>query len=266
MFFWTDARLNVLQYRPRVEVHQMVATTEMSTHRPGRRTKLIDPDLLREALHCSRGIGIRQLARSLKVHHSTVYKNMKAHKISHEFSNVSSSELDHIIVQYKKQKPGSGLRFVTAHLRAQGLRIQRELVEESINRVDKLGTQLRKKQTVKRRVYFVPRPNHLWHMDGHHKLIRWGIVIHGIIDGFCRTVSSKSPMCSRYLTEYFQITGLKAGDNNRASSVFELYMDAIENFGCPSRCRGDRGGENVSVALYMIMARGPGRASYMWGS
>ncbi|KAF8835009.1 hypothetical protein BDN67DRAFT_913766, partial [Paxillus ammoniavirescens] len=36
--------------------------------------------------------------------------------------------------------------------------------------------------------YSVPRSNYLWHIDGHHKLIWWGIVIHGMIDGFCQTV------------------------------------------------------------------------------
>ncbi|KAG1733230.1 uncharacterized protein EDB91DRAFT_1057653, partial [Suillus paluster] len=37
--------------------------------------------------------------------------------------------------------------------------------------------------------YAVPRSNHLWHLDGHHKLILWGIVIDGLIDGYCRTES-----------------------------------------------------------------------------
>ncbi|KAI5986085.1 hypothetical protein F5J12DRAFT_728872, partial [Pisolithus orientalis] len=31
-------------------------------------------------------------------------------------------------------------------------------------------------------------PNALWHMDGHHKLIQWGIIIHGFINGFCHMV------------------------------------------------------------------------------
>ncbi len=26
----------------------------------------------------------------------------------------------------------------------------------------------------------------LWHIDGHHSLIRWGLVVHGGIDGFSR--------------------------------------------------------------------------------
>ena len=29
-------------------------------------------------------------------------------------------------------------------------------------------------------------PNSLWHIDGHHKLIRWRIITHGGIDGFSR--------------------------------------------------------------------------------
>jgi hypothetical protein len=30
----------------------------------------------------------------------------------------------------------------------------------------------------------------MWHLDGHHKLIRWGIVIHGFVDGYSRLVSN----------------------------------------------------------------------------
>ncbi|KAJ7580048.1 hypothetical protein C8J56DRAFT_795449, partial [Mycena floridula] len=43
---------------------------------------------------------------------------------------------------------------------------------------------------VKHKPYSVPCPNALWHMDGHHKMIHWGVVIHGIIDGFDRTMSA----------------------------------------------------------------------------
>lgn len=42
--------------------------------------------------------------------------------------------------------------------------------------------------TIRRRVYHVDGPNSLWHVDGHHKLIRWHMVIHGGIDGYSRTV------------------------------------------------------------------------------
>ncbi|KAJ7438360.1 hypothetical protein FB451DRAFT_1030898, partial [Mycena latifolia] len=82
----------------------------------------------------------------------------------------------------------SGLRYLRGHFRRHGLRIQRERVRLSLKRVDALGQALRTRLAIRRRRYTVPRPNYLWHCDGHHKLIWWGVVIHGFIDGFCRTV------------------------------------------------------------------------------
>lgn len=77
------------------------------------------------------------------------------------------------------------------HLRAtHSLRIQRHRVIASINRVDKLGQGMRQQvgKKISRRKYSVPRPNALWHIDGHHKLIAWGIVLHGVADGYTRKV------------------------------------------------------------------------------
>lgn len=73
-------------------------------------------------------------------------------------------------------------------LRRHGLRVQHRQVVESLRRVDRLGQVLHDRRVKRRRKYHVKRPNALWHVDGHHKLIRWGIVIHGFVDGFCRTV------------------------------------------------------------------------------
>ncbi|XP_055999166.1 uncharacterized protein LOC130047773 [Ostrea edulis] len=39
------------------------------------------------------------------------------------------------------------------------------------------------KQIIERRVYNVQEPNHLWHIDKNHKLIRWSLIIAGGIDG-----------------------------------------------------------------------------------
>jgi hypothetical protein len=59
---------------------------------------------------------------------------------------------------------------------------------------------------------------------------------------------------------------MRAVDNNKASTVLNLFLSAVEEHGCPSRCRGDRGGENIAVATYMTLVRGTNRGSYMWGS
>ncbi|KAF9455710.1 hypothetical protein BDZ94DRAFT_1179398, partial [Collybia nuda] len=71
------------------------------------------------------------------------------------------------------------------------LRIQKERVWQSLVRIDHLGQILQQHATekTKRRPYKVSRPNALWHIDGHHKLILWGIVVHGVINGYSQTVS-----------------------------------------------------------------------------
>ncbi|KAJ7599741.1 hypothetical protein C8J56DRAFT_759353, partial [Mycena floridula] len=60
--------------------------------------------------------------------------------------------------------------------------VQRRRVTASLKRVDNLGRALHDNQTIRQRKYSVKHPNSLWHLDGHHKLIRWGVVIHGFVD------------------------------------------------------------------------------------
>lgn len=87
-------------------------------------------------------------------------------------------------------------------------------------------------------------------MDGHHKLIRWRFVIHGGIDGFSR--------CIVYL---------HCSTNNKAETVVSLFLNAVQNFGVPSRVRSDMGTENVDIARYMLYHpnRGPNRGSMITG-
>jgi hypothetical protein len=59
---------------------------------------------------------------------------------------------------------------------------------------------------------------------------------------------------------------MRVSSSNTAQRVLELFLDAIKQFGCPSRVHGDRGSENVDLCTWMIMYRGPNRASFMWGT
>lgn len=115
------------------------------------------------------------------------------------FAELSDEELDQLTREYKTKKPTSGLRYLRGHFRRYGLRVQKERVRRSLKRVDALGQALRTRLAIRRRRYTVPRPNYLWHGDGHHKLIWWGVVIHGFIDGYCRTASYFSSPSFTYL-------------------------------------------------------------------
>lgn len=68
------------------------------------------------------------------------------------------------------------------------------------------------------------------------------------------------------MRRYSQVIALRASTNNTANTVLKLFLDAIQNYGVPSRMRGDRGGENMEVAVWMVKHRGAKRASFMWGS
>jgi hypothetical protein len=138
-----------------------------------------------------RNIYLSKLAKKLNISRDVLRREIQLSGIDRGFTDIADEELDRVIGNFllrKEHMTGSG--YVIGHIRSRGIKIPRRRIRASVNRVDRLGKVLRRnaRQKVSRRSYHVPRPNALWHMDGHHKLIAWGIVIHGCVDGFSRTV------------------------------------------------------------------------------
>ena len=79
-------------------------------------------------------------------------------------------------------------------------------------------------------MYGSPFPHHCWHIDGNHRLIRWGLVVHCSIDGFSRAC-----------------TFIHCSDNNKSTTVMQLFIEACEEFCVPWRVRTDHGGENQLI-------------------
>ena len=60
---------------------------------------------------------------------------------------------------------------------------------------------------------------------------------------------------------------LAAATNNRASTVLNVFLQAVEEYGLPSRVRSDKGSENIGISHYMLNhpERGPDRGSMITG-
>ena len=66
--------------------------------------------------------------------------------------------------------------------------MQCDRLRSAIHQIDPIGAATRRRPPIRRRVYSVPCPNYVWHIDGNHKLIRWRMVLHHAVDGFSRLV------------------------------------------------------------------------------
>ncbi len=63
--------------------------------------------------------------------------------------------------------------------------------------------------------------------------MRWRLVTHAGIDGYSR-----------------MIVFMRCSDNNRATTMYEAFMDGVRRFSLPSRLRCDQGRENTLVAAH----------------
>ncbi len=174
-----------------VSALQPVNTNTTGARKRGRPRKNIDARVLHEAFQKGRHISTTLLASVLGVNRKTLQARKNELEISSGFNDISDDDLDKLVQIYHQENLAGGRSYVMGHLRAMhSLRIQCQRVIDSLNHVDKLGQGMRECVGKKklRRNYTVPRPNALWHIDGHHKLIAWGIVLHGVADGYTRKV------------------------------------------------------------------------------
>ena len=183
----------------------------------------------------------------------TIYRRVQEYELQNlqHFTNIADEDVDKVVKDYlSRHGYTTGEPYVSGYLKSKGIIIQRRRVRASINRVDPVNTAVRWGVLISRRTYYVPWPNSLWHIDGHHSLIRWKFVIHGCIDGKSR-----------------KIMFLRCNTNNLASTVLHLFLSSINEIGgyWPSRIRVDYGVENVLICDTMVERRGEGRGSFIAG-
>ena len=194
------------------------------------------------------GMHWRSIATCLGISDQILYRRRIEFGVENNFTDITDEELDSQIQQTLNLTPYSGEAYVRGSLKGRGINVQRFRIRESLKRIDGIGRAVRRRYAICRRTYNVTGPNHLWHIDSNHKLISWRFVIHGCIDGYSRA-----------------IIYLKCCTDNKASTVLQYFKHGVQEFGLPSRVRGDQGMENVDVARYMIINQGSDRGSFIAG-
>lgn len=253
LMYWDYIRHSEFPCRSRcsqVAVLSFNLPETVKTGQPGRPKFYIQEETLIELR--SLGFNWNEIARMLLVSRWTIQRRVAEFELEHlsNLDEIGDDELDQKVRNFM-QEHGCfvGSSMIRGYFRSLGIRIQRDRIRKSLARIDPRNARIRWAITIFRRAYCVPGPNSLWHLDGHHSLVSWGFVIHGAIDGYSRL-----------------ITYLQCSTNNRSETVKELFLDAIQSFGLPSRVRTDQGGENVGVWQEMKERRGPNRGSYLAGT
>lgn len=160
-------------------VHPAPCVTVEITGTQGRPKILVDEQRLKEMLYLH--LPVPCIATLMGVSRRTIYRRMKENELSvrEMYSTITDAELDNLVSSIKSDLPNAGYRMVKGRLESLGHRVQYRRVAACMHRVDSMGiiSRLLNIGCVVRRVYSVPGPLSLVHVDTNHKLIRFVLKI-----------------------------------------------------------------------------------------
>jgi hypothetical protein len=111
----------------------------MYTGRAGRPRKVIGMEYLQGATSSRHQMSNSVIARTIGVHRNTVRARKKEAGIPDRYTDISDSNLDHLIRTFKARRPSSGIRYAVGFVRTQGVTVPRRRVIAAMRRVDGLG-------------------------------------------------------------------------------------------------------------------------------
>ena len=153
----------------------------------GRPRILVNIDTVELLRSC--GYTWNQVAESLSISRTTLWRRLREAGVKmKKYSEICDDELDRMVTSIQREYPNCGQQLMYGYLLDRGVHVQRDRLRQSVARTDPLRRLVRWQQVISRRTYSVRRSNSLWHIDGHHSLIRWRMVVHGGVDGYSRMI------------------------------------------------------------------------------
>lgn len=128
-----------------------------------------------------RRFSVQSIADLLGISKRTVERRLHQYNLSVRsgYTDINNDDLLDTVKTILTEFPQVGYRRMTGFLKAQGIIVQQQRIRSALQTADPEGTLVRALGlcTIQRRRYFVPGPLYLWHIDGNHKLIRYGLQI-----------------------------------------------------------------------------------------
>lgn len=106
---------------------------------------------------------LKAIASCLGISQRTLYRKRVQLRMEMEnFTDITDAVLEQTIRLVLSTTPNAGETYVKGSLRSRGINIPRRRLRQQLNLIDPVGRELRRRKPIKRRVYNVKGPNHLW--------------------------------------------------------------------------------------------------------
>jgi hypothetical protein len=132
---------------------------------------------------------VGEISTMLGVSKRTIERRLKdlGLSVASTYSKIDDQELEEKVRRIILDFPAVGYRTVSSMLMSEGHRLQEYRIRRAVKVVDPEGVLFRRlfltTCRIHRRQYFVSGPLALWHIDGNHKLIRYGmfVIVYAVI-------------------------------------------------------------------------------------